>query len=165
LLYICSLKEPTSKHQFENMKQPIDRTKTLNVLILDDNNEVLQITRQIMECILDGADRVWNMYSTVSPQEALDFICSENMDLVVTDWELPVIGGRTIVDTAKGKSKETRVIVYSGATDSKFDAIHESCPDAILAKPSTLDKIRLTVFDLLKLRPNQSVTAAQLITT
>ncbi len=95
------------KYQTRNIKL----VKT--VLVVDDS----PTTRQVEESILEAAG--YRVFLTADGIDALDVIKSQNVDLVVTDVEMPRMDGKTLLENIRRmkEAEKMPVVVISGSND------------------------------------------------
>ena len=84
-----------------------------NLLVVDDEKDVLET----MEMYLSGEGL--NVMTALDGGEALDFIASHPVDLVITDIRMPHIDGIQLLKTIKKWDETIQVIVMTGYTDVK----------------------------------------------
>lgn len=86
--------------------------------------------------------------------EALEVIAQNNVDLIITDWNMPEMDGLTFVKTlrAKDKYKETPILMVTteAAKEDILTALRSGVNNYVV-KPFTPDILQEKVFKLLGL--------------
>jgi two-component system, NtrC family, response regulator HydG len=101
--------------------------KTPTILVVEDDTE----SRMAMLKILEGAG-----YKTVEAdngQQALDFVHTEDIDILVTDLRLPIMDGVELLKRVKAADQEIEVILITGhgTVEVAVEAIKEGAYDFI----------------------------------
>ncbi|HVK87299.1 MAG TPA: response regulator [Kofleriaceae bacterium] len=81
---------------------------------------------------------------TLSPTQALDWISSENVAVVIADYEMPEMSGAELADAARRVRPETVRILLTGRTslDTAIDGIHRGEVFRFLTKPFEVEALR-----------------------
>lgn len=64
------------------------------ILIVDDEAANLQVIARVFESM---RDRPYELLQTLSPEKALEIARAEQPDLVITDWDMPVVDGIELI--------------------------------------------------------------------
>ena len=115
--------------------------KTYNILIVDDIFENLKIILSILEKQYPES----NLMQAINGKIALQIIAQQKPDLIITDWEMPVIDGIELVKMLKGSNvtKTIPIVMCTGVMTSSENlrtALEAGAIDFI-RKP--IDKIEL----------------------
>ncbi len=119
----------------------------IRILAVDDNEF---ITEMLTELLTDEGHTVSTYTSTT---EALDAFTKNEYDLVITDMEMPEMGGREFAEVIKSHQPDMPVLLLSG-----WPIFLEEEPnlaefiDFALAKPFTVEDIQNVILQALKLR-------------
>lgn len=104
----------------------------LKVLLVDDNAEV----RRLYAIGLN--QRGFEVKLAANGAEAVDRIATEQPDVILLDWVMPLMDGREVIERIESDATDTEVIVISG----------HPAPDALprrvrrwLTKPLTVDEL------------------------
>ncbi len=131
-----SLKQPT-------ILPPVDQTYAephdRRLLIVDDEQKVSSLFEQ---CLSER----YSCETAANAQEALDWLQREAFALVITDIQMPGIGGIELLRKINELYRDTAVIIVSGVdrTQRVIDAIRMGAYD-YLVKPCDLDVLELCV--------------------
>ena len=82
-----------------------------NILLIDDDAEALKVVVSIFE-----KNTTYNIYQALSVDYALKISNSRQLDLVISDWEMPKKSGIDLIESFK-KNEKTRkipIIIVSG---------------------------------------------------
>jgi len=97
----------------QELKQPtpIDQglDNEIHVLHIDDEDEQLQFTKQILESL----DHCLHVESVRQSQDALDKVAKGGYDCVVSDYQMPIIDGVELAKRIKSLS-DIPLIIYTG---------------------------------------------------
>lgn len=125
-----------------NIPQTLEEKRKL--LVVDDDNEIQKILSR--KLALMGYD----VTLAGNGLEASTLFVTGSYDLVVTDFEMPLMNGSELSRIVKKKSPNTPVIVITGCCDNvMWEQMDKSCLDAIILKPFRLKEIEGTVRRLL----------------
>lgn len=94
------LKQPTLDQGLDN---------EIHVLHIDDEDEQLQFTKQILESL----DHCLHVESVRQSQDALDKVAKGGYDCVVSDYQMPIIDGVELARRIKSLS-DIPLIIYTG---------------------------------------------------
>jgi len=110
------------------------------ILVVDDEPCICAVIKLILE------QEGWDITTSRDGTEGLRQIQQEKFDLVITDREMPGLGGEALAQAIKLHSPETRIILMTGC----FSAVDDATPfDGFLPKPFTGAQLLATVEDLL----------------
>ena len=113
------------------------------VFIADDE----LIIRQGIKCIIDWEQLGFEIIGEASNgEDALNFILNKQPDLVLMDIRMPKMLGLDVVEAARNKGFNGKVIILSGYTDFKYaQAAIKNGVDYYLTKPIDEDELYETV--------------------
>ncbi|OHB74557.1 MAG: hypothetical protein A2W17_06755 [Planctomycetes bacterium RBG_16_41_13] len=116
-------------------------TKPFNILLVDDNKELGENIRDILEINGYAAERV------SLGKDALLSAQNKHFDLALIDIELPDIKGTELVGKLAGISPSTRYIYITGhaTLDSTIEAIKQKDVISYEVKPLDIDRMLLTI--------------------
>jgi len=112
-----------------------------SLLLIDDDQDMLDFLVQKLD------DENYNIISTTSPTEALDYISSKNVDVIVTDEQMPEMSGTELMARAKNVAPNTlRIVLTGNATlESAVEAINSGGVYRYLMKPVNIIDLALTL--------------------
>lgn len=85
------------------------------VLIVDDE----LIIRQGLKCIIEWNELGFEIIGEASNgKDALNFIVQNNPDVVMLDIRIPKLSGLEVVEQARQKGYQGKIIILSGFSDS-----------------------------------------------
>lgn len=119
----------------EELNQCNDQKK---ILLIDDNEEVIKMLEKGLEHL---------GYKVISNSDALNAISSlkkrhVEIDLVITDYNMPRIKGTSVANKIKQINKDIPVILITGyMNESKAKANNKGDIDAYISKPIELSKL------------------------
>ena len=91
------------------MKRPSAKTKKpLTILVLDDN----ALWRQLVKSIIKS-DLEISPFLAASGKEALDILDAQQIDVVISDLNMPVMSGIQFMQQARRLYPKTKVIIVS----------------------------------------------------
>ena len=81
------------------------------ILLVDDDTDFSGDFKDILEASITGV----KVYKAQNGKEALDILAGRNVDLVFTDYQMPVLNGRQLVLEMKTQLPQIPVIMQTGA--------------------------------------------------
>lgn len=122
--------------------------KTQDALCVEDDNVVLKIATDILECFYN------HVYKAVDGQEAWNIYKTHEPAYIFTDISMPKSSGIEFVSKVKSHNPDVCIIFMTGNTDKKtlLDVI-DIAPNAFLEKPFSVDDLINT---LIKVSPQSS---------
>jgi len=91
----------------------------------------------------------------LNPEEALNFILNNNIDIIFVDYMMPKLNGLELIEKFRETNTSTPIIMITAAGDNiKLDALKAGATD-FLNKPLDLSEFTLRTQNLLKLREAQ----------
>jgi DNA-binding NtrC family response regulator len=78
------------------------------VLLVDDDREVLAALRRLLR------DEEFDILSTADPQEALEWIQTRDVGVLLADDRMPIMSGTSLFHLAKSYSPKTARIMLTG---------------------------------------------------
>ena len=134
-----------------NLIKNIQRNKNVNVLIVDDDKFVLKVEESILKKVN------FNIFKASNGEEALKCINDNNIDLVLTDLNMPKMDGEELlINIRKSKTMdELPIIVISSNEDhSKISRLLKLGANDYLTKSFFKDELLLRVNNLLSITNN-----------
>jgi len=134
-----------------NLIKSIQRNKNINVLIVDDDKFILKIEENILKKVN------LNVLKAKDGKEALRLIYENNIDLILTDLNMPQIDGEELlINIRKSKTMdELPIIVISSNEDhSKISRLLKLGANDYLTKPFFKEELLLRVNNLLNITNN-----------
>lgn len=117
----------------------------LKVLIVDDELPA----RQELRCILEDIGNIDVIGECFNGRQALDFIQSNQVDVVFLDIEMPVLDGLGVAEKLAQKEHSTKIIFTTGFSEFAVRAFELNASDYVL-KPYTQERLEMTVSRLTK---------------
>jgi len=106
-------------------------SKDDKILVVDDLKEVLTITADIVK-----SGGYTNIIAFSDSVKAKEYLLANEIDVLVTDIQMPVVGGAELIDIAF-QQKVPRLIAVSGSI-CDGDSMHEALSNlgaAVISKP------------------------------
>ena len=120
-----------------------------SILLVDDSLPM----RSVIKRTLISAGYAGSEFSeAANGQEALDLMQNDWIDLVITDYNMPVMNGLEFIKTVKGNDvlKEIPVIVVSTeGNKARIQEFMDSGAAGYITKPFTPESIRDLIIDIL----------------
>jgi len=115
--------------------------KELTILYVEDDS----ITQDIISEIL--RDFCWDVKLASNGEEALSIFENENIDLIITDIEMPQMDGIAFIEEVRKSDISTPVVMLSAYTDSRylFSSINLKV-ESYVVKPVSYQKIKDALF-------------------
>jgi len=126
----------------DNLKKIIDITKSLNTLYIEDNNDVRNQTLKMLDIFFN------NIVVATNGNEGLNLFKSKNkfesssFDLIITDIEMPVKDGITMINQIREVDKEIPILIFSAHSNTEyFLQTIDAGIDGYILKPYSIDQI------------------------
>jgi CheY-like chemotaxis protein len=114
------------------------------LLVVDDDRDIQKLLSRTFA--LMGYD----VNLAANGREAMNLFVTKSYDLVITDFQMPLMDGRQLSHLVKERSPNTPVVMITGGCDdARLEKLRGSHVDAILLKPFRVKEIQETVQSLL----------------
>ncbi len=107
------------------------------VLFVDDTLETLESYKKMMA----GQNSTWKSFFADNAGEALDIIESRTIDILITDLEMPIVNGISLLKLVQNSSPLTIRILLSGCTNENQIMESANLAHQIFPKPSCFQEI------------------------
>ncbi|MCK6506380.1 response regulator [Myxococcota bacterium] len=116
-------------------------TRAVHLLIVDDEPVILQILRAVFE------DQPYRLTTVASGQDARAVLQEQGCDILITDKNLPDVGGLELLRLAKERDPSTEVIVVTGygSLETAIAAMELGAYDYVLKPLNNVFEIRRKV--------------------
>lgn len=105
-------------------------SSTPNILLVDDSRDGLLVRRALLE------ELGYSVQIAVNGEEGLKLYESANFDVVVTDYRMPRMDGRELIERIRRQDPNARVILLSGFVEPLGLTEQNTGADAVIAKSS-----------------------------
>ncbi|REL38703.1 response regulator [Rhodohalobacter sp. SW132] len=119
----------------------------MNVLIVDD----CSVMRLMMKRTLKLSDiAVGEIFEAADGEEALRYVDTERIDLILLDLYMPVMDGMEVLDTLRNRSVSKNIPILIVSTESNSSMIEqiEKLGTAFIHKPFTPEKLREEIYKI-----------------
>jgi diguanylate cyclase (GGDEF)-like protein len=125
----------------DNINDLMDYATKLKVLYVEDN----ELTRKATKIILN--EFFENIIVAVDGEDGLEKFKQNDVDLIITDIDMPKLDGLGMVEEIRKLDEEIPVLIFSAHNDTEFfmNSIHLGV-DGYLFKPLDLDQFEKAVF-------------------
>jgi DNA-binding NtrC family response regulator len=108
----------------------------LRILFVDDDTSLLKALGTAL-----AHSRDWLIELAVGGEEGLEALERAAFDVVVTDLDMPIVGGRAVLAAARSVQPAALRIVLTGAevSNEQLDA------DAVISKPCSIGRLRRVI--------------------
>ena len=110
----------------------------LNVLLVDDSGVMRKLVSKALRAA--GLD-ISSTAEAGNGQEGLDALGGGKFDVVLCDWNMPVMDGLTFVKEARGSHQVPIVMLTTESGDDKVQQALEAGANAYITKPFTPEKL------------------------
>lgn len=119
-------------------------TKTNRLLVVDDTATNRLLVKSI--AIELGIE----FYEANNGKEAIDFLDTKNVDLILMDIEMPVMSGIETIEFIRTKfaypNNETPIVVLTAHDKEEFAEMYQNLRyDGIVSKPYTIEKLKSVI--------------------
>lgn len=121
--------------------------EALNVLVVDDSFTARQHISRVLNNL--GIERIT---TAKNGREAVDIINQSYLDLIVTDYNMPQMDGRQLVEYIRQHSQQASIpvlMVSSESDENRIAAVQQAGVSAICDKPFETDTVRRLLVNLL----------------
>lgn len=110
-------------------------TKPKLLLIDDDKNALSGLTKILVS---DG----YSVAGVLSAHEALNLLSEEKFDIIITDMDLPGMGGLTLIHEIRKRDKPVAIVVVTACSSVKMavEAMKRGAND-YLVKPVNVEEL------------------------
>ena len=105
-------------------------TSTPNILLVDDSRDGLLVRRALLE------ELGYSVQIAINGEEGLKLFESSNFDVVVTDYRMPRMDGRQLIERIRQLDPNARVIMLSGFVEPLGLTEQNTGANAVIAKTS-----------------------------
>jgi two-component system, response regulator, stage 0 sporulation protein F len=110
-----------------------------SILIVDDEAN----QRLMLEQAFRALDATEQIVAVASVREALDWLVRHTPDLIVTDYNMPLVNGLTLIAHVRRQALPTRIILITAYNSPELqEAARRLCVDHCLTKPVPLTLLR-----------------------
>jgi len=110
--------------------------KRARIIIADNHRNVVDVLENLLGLL--GVD----VYTCTTGKEVLDHLRSDDVDAVITDVEMPVMGGIDLARALKNERPRLPVIMMSSyAGDEMAEEAKQTGAVGLISKPFKLDAI------------------------
>ena len=123
------------------MTAPRDRTATHTILLVDDEQEILDGLRRSLR------REPYRLLATTSPRAAVELLATEDIDLLLSDIDMPEMTGLELVAHARAAHPDVIRVLLTGdaSTESAIRAINDGEVHRYLTKPWDAAELRATL--------------------
>ena len=115
-------------------------------LVVDDSKVVRMVARKILE------ELEFEVSEAADGQQALDACKSKMPDVILLDWNMPVMDGLEFVQTLRSVDLPKRIPVIMVTTEGSHERMNEatiSGADGYILKPVTTEQLQNSLKDYL----------------
>lgn len=113
-------------------------TMGLTVLLIDDSAVMRKLVSKSLRQTGLGID---GTVEAGNGQEGLDALANGGVDVVLCDWNMPVMDGLTFVTEARKSYQMPIVMLTTESGDDKVKAANDAGADGYVTKPFTPEKL------------------------
>lgn len=119
----------------------------IKIVLADDHN----LFAKGIEGILTDEEDMTVVKTFPNGQALIDFLGSEEIDVILTDLNMPILDGFGVLAAAKKKFPEIKVVVLSMYDEEKiFKQVIGSGADAFILKDADPDELIFTIHEVLR---------------
>lgn len=110
----------------------------LKILLVDDSGVMRKL---VSKALRQGGLDIVGTAEAANGQEGLDALAAGDIDVVLCDWNMPVMDGLTFVCEARKTSKVPIIMLTTESGDDKMAAAVDAGADGYVTKPFTPEKL------------------------
>jgi DNA-binding NtrC family response regulator len=112
--------EPPQECPFSSqMHGSVHAIHQFRLLIVDDNEDILFITKQLLECF-----RIFKIDTAISVKLGLEKLHQCTYDVILSDYEMPEINGIVFLEIIRHMGDTTPFVIYSHKTEDEIKNAH-----------------------------------------
>ena len=122
-------------------------SENLNVLVVDDSFTARKHINRVLSNM--GIEKITNAQNGI---EAMVIIKEQYFDLIVTDYNMPEMDGKQLVENIRNNSTQSSIpilMVSSESDDNRLAAVQQAGVSAICDKPFEPDTVRKLLLNML----------------
>ena len=129
-------------------QETLQRSKIPSVLFVDDEAPILDAHRRLMQ------STHYDTYYALSGDEALEYMESHHVDVVISDMRMPIMSGAVFLSKVRQTYPETMRILLTGFSDldATIEAINEGCIYRYLTKPWSNEELKAVIQEALEIK-------------
>ncbi len=117
-------------------------TQPIRVILLDDHQVVLDG----LQSILSQTEEVEVLGEFLSPEKAMSFLDANEVDVILTDLDMPIMSGEDVLLFVKSKFPRTKVLVLSMHNEKTLiKHLIDLGADGYVSKSASKDEILMAV--------------------
>jgi len=123
----------------------IASTKPLHLLVVEDDEEMRRATVAFLDTFFD------NIHCANNGQEALEILAEGEIDLILTDINMPKMNGLELISTLREMNSDLPIMILSAHTESSYflESIKYSV-DGYLVKPFDIEQFFVLLQKIVK---------------
>lgn len=121
----------------------------LNVLLVDDSGVMRKL---VSKALRQGGLDIAGTKEAGNGQEGLDALSGGGIDVILCDWNMPVMDGLTFVTEARKSDSTPIIMLTTESGDDKMNAALEAGADGYVTKPFTPEKLKERIDFVMKQR-------------
>lgn len=113
-----------------------------NVLLVDDSATMRKIVKRKIK---EAGFAVDEFFEAEDGKQALEVVFNNSVDLILLDWNMPIMNGLEFVQTLRSVDLPKKIPVIMITTEGSPDKITEATSsgvDGFILKPATTEHIR-----------------------
>lgn len=119
---------------------PMEKQHMRSVLILDDDQDILEVTKLILEM------KGYTVTTRESVVNVIELVNSTHPDIILVDLMIPEIGGKAMIRSLKENPETAQIPALVFSANADIESIAESIgADGFLKKPFDIDKLEKTI--------------------
>ncbi|HEY9705065.1 MAG TPA: response regulator, partial [Allocoleopsis sp.] len=134
----------------QNKSSTILLNNVINILIVDDSEIDLELYSRFLK---KDTDHIFNIYTKSTGKEALEFCEHKQIDIILTDYELPDINGVTLIEKIKKiiNLEHFPIIMMTGHGNEQLvvNALKKGASDYLVKQFITPEVLRKNIKDTL----------------
>lgn len=144
----------------DKLKKIINITKNLNVLYIEDNSDVRSQTIKMLNIFFDDIQVATNGREGLNLFKANNKYESSSFDLIITDIEMPVTDGITMINEIREFDKELPILIFSAHSNTEyFLKTIDAGIDGYILKPYSIEQISNALAKIIEKEKIKSVNS------
>lgn len=120
------------------------KNKIHKILLVEDNHDCLDVIKSILEL------NEYSVYSAYNGRDAVKMAVNEKFDLIIIDYEMPVMNGIKAAKSIRESNKDVIIISISGRSDDEYiNECYASGMNSHIHKDQIVNAIQNKAFEML----------------
>lgn len=138
------MKKQENGRPLSNILKGGGQRMTKKILVVDDEHGIRMLLKEMF------LDQGYHVLTAETGVKGLEYIETNQIDLLIIDYRLPVMDGMEVLAHLKKNNHHIPVIMISGLFENREQTMSEPLVKAVFAKPFNIAELLEQVMSILK---------------